>query len=806
MKTTELFDFHFVDRYNEQKVLKNFLSDPMEYVLWIKGERGLGKTEFLNYVLKSCKEYELCYVDLKINNSSVDNISNFIVELQKHCNIDFMMFIKKKYKYFYDSNFKNFKELSSQFFPQISNVVSAILNLGYYVVTIFDEKKSPSELINDYIELIIKKKKLFICVDNFSRCDIETARLFNQVFKRFISEQNFKSCIITTSEDLANELKEEIHCNLPFIPIEIHGFSGFDYFYQIMNPIFEMEDFTKEDLEYIFNKCEGSPKKLATVISKLLEKNGIFLSSYKKAYIDKKILFSILQMDHIKFKEQDFTSEQKWIIFSYLCLTESVSYSQLKSLALYISEKFFLYQAYDEHLFTKELMHLIDNRILACSSDSMISTCHDLDYMELRDILAESPFKGIFSQKTYEFLMLHPEYPSHEKLLCYHAREAEITGWEIRNFRYGKKLFHNGQIYDAQGIFSCLGKYFNRLHPMQILLIALTSYETGNYQLAIQQFSLIQPEQLRFEKVQYYYYFYYGKSYNNIGESKQAAEMLEEALRKVPEHSALYVYTLNVLHMYYYEIPEKQEQAEKIFNYIRAEYKDIYPKIWANTMRGCQNFLDNETSLKVLQEADSILDDELEKAFLKTTKGFVLIKLDCIEKAEKEFSVACKTIKQLKIHEYSYAANNLAICYMMRGDYAKAYEILLDALLWNRTRYADLVLQTHLMMCALNLSQQADADYYYKFLENYMETHRVQDPIANRKIYMNLAMASHKMGKNIAENAYYRKAQPFVKNSTSEWRYKVLTHSVKELEIDRPMAQYQQILNFEPWFLIYAHD
>ena len=130
MKTTELFDFHFVDRYNEQKVLKNFLSDPMEYVLWIKGERGLGKTEFLNYALKSCKEYELCYVDLKINNSSVDNISNFIVELQKHCNIDFMMFIKKKYKYFYDSNFKNIKELSSQFFPQISNVVSAILNLG----------------------------------------------------------------------------------------------------------------------------------------------------------------------------------------------------------------------------------------------------------------------------------------------------------------------------------------------------------------------------------------------------------------------------------------------------------------------------------------------------------------------------------------------------------------------------------------------------------------------------------------------------------------------------------------------------
>ena len=118
--------------------------------------------------------------------------------------------------------------------------------------------------------------------------------------------------------------------------------------------------------------------------------------------------------------------------------------------------------------------------------------------------------------------------------------------------------------------------------------------------------------------------------------------------------------------MYCYELPEKLEQSRTIFKKIQTTYKDMYPHEWANTMRGCQNFLDDRDSLEVLQEADLLINDELERAYLKTTKGFVLVKLNRMNEAEEQFSDACKTIKRLKIHEYSYAANNLALCYMLK--------------------------------------------------------------------------------------------------------------------------------------------
>ncbi|RKJ62165.1 hypothetical protein [Roseburia sp. 1XD42-69] len=59
MNTTELFDFYFVNRENERNALKNFMSDANNVFLWI-----------------------------------VDIILEFTVELQKHCDEDFLSWVK----------------------------------------------------------------------------------------------------------------------------------------------------------------------------------------------------------------------------------------------------------------------------------------------------------------------------------------------------------------------------------------------------------------------------------------------------------------------------------------------------------------------------------------------------------------------------------------------------------------------------------------------------------------------------------------------------------------------------------------
>lgn len=806
MNTTELFDFHFVDRSIERNALNSFMSNTEEVSLWIKGERGFGKTEFFNYGLKQQSNFELCYFDVKINKNSAEIISDFIIELQKHCNLDFMSLLKEKYKHFYSSIYLKTKEITSELFPQIINIASIILDTGYYAVTFSDENKNPVDIINDYITLIVSKKKFCLCIDNFSRCDVEVAQIFFQIIKKFITNSNFKSCIITTSEDLTCELKDAILHNLPWTDIKINKLGKFDYFFQILNPIFVMDDFSDEDMNYIYQKCKGSPKKLSTIISKLLEKNGITLFPNGKSTINKEILFSILQADHVKFDENDFTPEQKWVIFSYLCLTEQITIQQLKDLALYISKKCLLYQAYNEEVFSRVLLGLIENNILAYGIKDQISTHHDLDYIELMDILNSSPIKNLFSQYAYEFLLTYNDHPEREKLICHHAYIAQVSNWQILNFRYGKKLYKERLFYDAHKVFSCLSDCYSKLSYVKMLLIAITTYETGNYHLAMQQFNLIDPAKLQFKQLKYNYFFYIGKTYNNIGKTEQAIKYLQHALNEVNENSKEYVQTLNVLHMYCFEIPKRLNQAKDIFIKIQTTYKDLWPHEWANTMRGCQNFLDDKTSLIILEEADTILNDKLEKAYLKTTKGFVLVKQNQLELAEKQFSDASNTIKKLKIHEFSYAANNLAICYMMKRNYIAAKQILLEALFWNRTNYGELVLNTHLMICSLYLDSKSECCSYYDFLKKYMENNNILDPIANRKIYINLAITSSRLGNLIAEKAYYEKAKTYIANSSSEWRYYILTNQIDKAHRIEPDAEYQKILDFDPWFLIYAHD
>lgn len=804
MKTTELFNFPFVDRTYERDIINNFFNNKSETTLWIKGASGFGKTTFFNYMYDNWDQYSLCYVNIKIDDTSKDVITNFIFQLQKYSNVDFISQFKKNYKKIYNTMSDNIKNITEQVFPKISNIVSVLLDAGNIVIKNNDKNENNIDIITSFIKEILKNKKLCICIDNFSRCDLRTASFFIQTFKTFLNDENFRSCIITTTEEITEELKEEIYHSLSYSEIRVAEFNDYSYFGQILNSIFDQSNFEKEDLQYIYQKCNGSPQKLSTIITKLLDKGGITISNSQKAIINKNILYSILQEEHIYFTEQDFTPIQQWIIFSYLCLSEEVEIKKVKKCALYISKEFCLFNSYDSEKFDMELTKLLSKRILNLKNNNYIIPYHDRAYREMLDIFNNSTMKSIFHQYTYQFLLNN--YPDEKQLLCKNARESNMPKWEIMNFRYGKLLVKNKQYYDAQKIFMYLNNYMAKLNIMQILFIAINSYVTGNYKLAINLLNLFEPKMLRFSKPKFYYYFYLGKSYNNIGNVNKAIEYLEEALTQVEIGSEEYVNTLNILHMYYCEVPQKKDKAYALFKEITDNYKEKFPQIWANTIRGCHNFMNNEDSLKYLFEAETILVDELEKAFIKTTIGFVYIRMDKLEEAKKQFESACEVIKRLKIHEYSYAMNNFAICYMLKGDYQKAKDILLEALLWNRTQYGKLAIYCQLLSCNTNLKRIDEAKDYYKYLDSYIANNTVNDPIVNRKIYLNLAIASQKNDCKIMTGSFLEKAKNYVENSSSEWRYYNLIGAQQKFNKTIPHLKYQCTMDFEPWFLIYAHD
>ena len=806
MLNTELFDFKFVDRENEQKILNNFFMNKMEKTLWIKGLSGMGKTTFFNYVYENWNEYVLCYLNIKSTDNSVEIVTNFIIELEKNCKKDFIKNMRENYKSFYNTTYKISKDITSDLFPTMSKIVSTILDLGYIAINKNEEKTNCINIVIEYIHSILQDKKLCICIDNFSRCDLDTARFFLEIFKTFTSYDYFKSCIMTTNEELDIELKEEIYRSLPCIEIKISQINNYIYFYYILDPIFNLQELDNEDIKYIYEKCDGSPKRLSTLISKLLEQDAIRLTKASKAQFDMPKLFSILQNERIRFGEIDFDIAQKWIIFSYLCLPEVVELEQLKNFAFFTSKKCYLFQAFSEEIFQQSLLNLIERKILKLTFDNKITNCHDIDYRELQEIFRKSSLKQIFSHFAYEFINMQTEFPERQALLCLHAREADIFKWEDITFRYGKKLAKSNQIYDAQKVFSSLKAVYSKLPTMRMLYIAIISYETGNYHLAIRQLEVIDLQTLFYDKAMYYYFFVLGKSLYNIGKVQAGIDAIQNALKYVDINSKEYVQALNILHMYYFEIPGKEEAAYNIFEMIRTNYKELHPVIWANTMRGCHNFVNNEEALSLLKSSEEILDNELERAYVVTTRGFVYVKNNDMNSAKKQFEEACITIKKIKKHEFTYAANNLALCYMLEKKYIEAKGILLEALMWNRTDYGKVVLQNHMMICAFYLGDTKECINYYNSLISYIDNRQPVDPIMKRKLYMNLAIISRNLNMPLAESEYFRRAEQYVINTSSEWRYYKWTKRLSVFKKEVPIAEYQLALDFDPWFLVYAHD
>ena len=119
------------------------------------------------------------------------------------------------------------------------------------------------------------------------------------------------------SEIKKQKIQNAIFHNLPWTDINIKKLGKSEYFYHILNPIFKMEVFTEEDLNYIYQKCDGSPKKLSTIISKIkyalpmvelgLTTNGFCLGTLTDAAFQ---LLNKINLSVISFKESVYLKYQ----------------------------------------------------------------------------------------------------------------------------------------------------------------------------------------------------------------------------------------------------------------------------------------------------------------------------------------------------------------------------------------------------------------------------------------------------------------------------------------------------------------
>lgn len=221
-------------------------------------------------------------------------------------------------------------------------------------------------------------------------------------------------------------------------------------------------------------------------------------------------------------------------------------------------------------------------------------------------------------------------------------------------------------------------------------------------------------------------------------------------------------------------------------------------------MRGCHNFIeDYEEAIDILNRAEKILLNPLEKWYIKNTEGFVNIRSGNINTALRVFQDSYNNIKEIKPYEASYAGNNYAVCLMIKGEYDLAKDVLEDALFWNKTNYGKLFLNVHYMMCNIFLGNDILAKESMEYLIKYLDKNNPTDNIILRKLYMNLALAFKYQGNNIESNIYTKKVKKYVINTSSEFRYNKLIN-IETNEINNNI--YYSYSKFDPWFVVYAHD
>lgn len=817
MDTTKLFEFEFVDRYNERKKFSNYTNkkNPQK-ILWVTGKRGIGKTRFVKQMIYKLSDCKIIWIDNSIQNESDNILSQFINELQKINDECFYDFVKDNYRIVLETGKDIIKDLLSDRHLFLTRITEMLFSATSATI----EKKSGSKEIYDtfiaYIDKIIKRDSIFIVLDNFSRYEKNHANIFVNLIRKYIDSSNLKFCIITTDEDLQvnDELENKIFMNLPFNNISIEEFPSDIFFGEILRKIFGDDTFNSYDIKYIFDKCEGNPENLIKVIKKSWKRNAINLTD-SSAHVKKEILYSILRNETTHFSLKDFSFREQLLLLVIICIGKTINAQFLKLAIDYLSSQIFMFRQFSDELFFETLGKLIDDKILDYGIDDVLLFEHDSTFVDICDILYDLKLKPQICMYLYELILttnlLSYGYSKddEEYYKAYYAVEAYIPGWEQINYDYAVSLTRKYLYHDAAVIFDKIPVTYFLEMPKEMFFIACTYYEDGQYLKCNNLLNTLKIDNNCESNFAYEYFFTLGKVENILMDKERAIKHFKKALSIVHKNSPEFVETLNLLHLTYIETENGRNKAKDIFEYVKNNLEDVTPFEWAKTMRGVANFYDGKDALILLNKALNITISEnnyIEQAYIENSIGFINLRTGFINEAEKHFSISHKLINEYRKHEISYVLNNRAICHMLNGCYEDALSDLLTALLWNNTPYAYYTINCHLCVCYYFLGQEEEAQRIIKILEEYIFYKKIEDPVVIRKIKMNLGILYNQMGKPLTGNSFFSNINLCdVIGTSSEYRYRMYTNQLDGF-ISPDENLYYKNTYFEPWILIYGHD
>lgn len=826
---TILFKFEFVDRNEEQDILKNFLNKTSEKILWIYGESGVGKTFFIQKCLENNDTFQTIYVENKKGTTDGKCIIELLDELQSISSQKFYDFFKKHYQ--------GVKAIASDLMEIIpllkiakSEFLQYVLGKNFYIIDEDNGYNDMASVLENYTKHILKEKRLVFVIDNLNQCDQNSFHILLNFAKCNIENPNCRFIFISTDSKDGNEpFEKQLSKELPYRDLCISKIPDEEYFINMLPYQFDVNNLTQEDISKIYHYCQGLPERLQDLLANLNKNHSIEYKNSQIIFNRKAMLQYILSPDKNGLNMENYNYFQKCVLLTVLCISMPVRIDLLLKLSKVCYQKITGLPLFNEKGL-EQISELLPKPLKAITNSEgfYLYTDHDLTYNTAFMYFKLNHMYPLFCENIYEFLAQEkpPEFTctfdeiAQKELFSNLTYYAQHINWISINFDCGATFYQSQNFIQASKYFQRLKDSLNSLNPEQILVIGITLYETGEYESARDLLEKVPSSEL---VVRYQYYMYLGKSYNMTAKEDLALQFFDKAIHNSDTDSDNEIYAKYMKYLVLLQMPQNAEQAKVMYQEQIHRILNIYEsrnnqKLFiisnAKLLRCCYDYYFGEEALdlyKIAEEIAKHCDNQLEVASILHNKGFEYIRQNRISEGRESFQRAFDLLKKTKRHDAAYCLNNIAICKMFKKEYLKAIDDLKKVLLYEKSYYLHLTASTMLMQC-YRILQNSQYNDLKKDLSNIIEKNIYKDSAIIRKLCMNLAICEYEEGNNILCKYHLNKIWKLIRNTSSEYRALKLRSLVNQNmppDHQEYLFQSSDFFNtedFEPWFITLSHD
>lgn len=821
MNNTDLYQFSFVDREESSKKLKYLLSQTSKLPL-IVGNHGVGKTYFIENFFKKNKKLNCTYITFDAETADHNGIEELILALEKNKAVSFLKFFSINYSAIFRITGGSIAEKKCDSLPVLCNVLKNAIS----VKNNDGIEKSIAEIFIEYILKFSTREKTIIVFDNFHLCDKPSLNILLPLFKKWLEKYDHFRFIVSITLNEDNYVKNKLEERIPREEIEILEFNDFMYFYEILFDILDIGDNDKELISKIYEYCNGNPQQLLSFMHKLDAGKALkYSDNHRRAEIIHEKAISLLCDDSTYISFSSLSIQQRFIIYVIIEFGILIPLNLLSKIVEFVMRNTPFHAQYKESEFLLEVMDLSDKGIikLVVQNDvQVIKMEHDLKLNYYKNELLHNPFFESADRFLYEYIVQNKNVFSENDFDCLgalHAYNGNIINWQTINYEYGKKLFDKKDFVGAAKIFERLQDCLDMFSTPEMLVLIETYYNSGKYETAKDIIEKLQESELE-EKELFPYLYLKAKIYKFCLYQNEAEGAVSQLLKLHNLSKEQYLNALSLEERVFLNSSKERQRAFKAYSKIKQHFKDDTDvrDLYGLCLKTSIEFYRGETAQKDLHIACEIAKsnaDQYELGAIYTNEGFDLFWQGQIDNAIFLFQKAYDTLINVAEYEVSYPLNNMANCYIVKGDYDSAMHYLKAALYWNQSTYVNITLKILLAYClaVTDKSFDIDTNSNSSYILNNINSPAFSDISIRIKANYLTGCIYDVTGNPLSAKAYKERAYDFARNHDQNylpfiWMRDYSEEITRDLSKRLPSDQFPDFYKtpFDPWLVTLSHE